>query len=344
MMKNATLILAALFLCLPLGLISSSYGADINDINALKKLYTRDKNIPFPADNPHTIEKENLGKMLFFDPRLSKSGLISCATCHNPALSWEDGMALGVGHEHKKLERATPSIINLAWDTFFFWDGRAQSLEEQALIPITSDREMATNLESMLNDLSMIAGYKKLFQAAFPEEENPITKKENMAKALATYERTLISNDAPFDKWIEGDETAISEKAKNGFILFNTKANCAACHSGWRFSDGSFHDIGINDEDIGRGKTLPDLVTMQHAFKTVGLRNITMRAPYMHNGSLATLEDVINHYDKGFVIRKSLSDEIKPLHLTPQEKSDLLLFLQTLTSNDDPITLPQLPR
>ncbi len=254
-------------------------------------------------------------------------------------------MGLGVGHGHKKLGRKSPTILNLAWDheaESYMWDGRKSSLEEQALGPIQAGVEMNMAMDKLLSNLEGIEGYTPMFEAAFPGEDAPLTP-ENIGKAIATYERTVVSGEAPFDAWVKGDEDAISASAKRGFVLFNTKANCAACHSGWRFSDGSFHDIGIDDEDIGRGAHLPNIVSMQHAFKTVGLRNIDRRGPYMHNGSAKTLMDVINHYDNGFVQRESLSDEIKELNLTDEEKEDLVSFLHTLTSQDDPVTLPTLP-
>ena len=164
-----------------------------------------------------------------------------------------------------------------------------------------------------------------------------------IAQALATFERTIVSNRAPFDRWIDGDDTAIDEQARQGFALFNGKANCAACHSGWRFTDDSFHDIGLKSADIGRGAFLPDLPVMQHAFKTPTLRNIATREPFMHDGSAATLRDVLAHYDTGFTERPSLSPEMRRLGLTAQETEALLAFLRTLTSTDDPIPVPALP-
>lgn len=308
----------------------------------LKAAYKRPKEVPFPVDNPYSDAKANLGKMLFFETRISRSGMVSCATCHNPAHGWTNGNPKGVGDFHQVLDRRDPVIPNLAWDDLFFWDGRAEGLEEQALNPIRAEKEMNMQLEEAVTRLKSIKGYEALFKAAFPEAQEPITS-ENIAKAIATFERTVISGEAPFDRWIEGNETAISEAAKQGFVLFNQKANCASCHSGWRFSDGSFHDIGMPDNDIGRGRFLP-LLNMQHAFKTMGLRNIADRASYMHDGSLKTLEEVIDHYDNGFVRRESLSDEIKPLGLTPEEKENLVEFLKTLTGKDAPVTIPELPR
>lgn len=307
----------------------------------MKEQYRRPSSIPFPKDNPYSEAKAKLGKTLFFETRISRSGVMSCATCHNPGFSWTDGNAKGTGDFHKTLPRKDPATLNLAWDDLFFWDGRAEGLEKQALMPIQSEGEMHMPLEQMVTKLRSIHEYNTLFSSAFPQEAEPVTA-GNVAKAIATFERTIVSEKAPFDRWINGDEKAVSSQAKQGFLLFNTKANCAACHSGWRFSDDSFHDIGINDDDIGRGKYL-SFTPMQHAFKTVGLRNIDRRGPYMHNGSLPTLMDVVNHYDHGFIKRASLADEVKPLNLTEAEKKDLVEFLHTLSSNDKPVTIPVMP-
>ena len=301
--------------------------------------YLRPDAIPFPEENLYSDAKAELGKMLFFDPRLSVSNLISCASCHNPSFAWEDGQALGAGDKMGVLGRHTPTILNLAWSEIFFWDGRADSLEEQALGPIEAAAEMAQPLDDLLEELNAIEGYRTAFESAFPGEG--ITR-DNIGKAIATFERTIVSNLAPFDLWVRGDGAAVSEAAKRGFVLFNTKARCASCHSGWNFTDDSFHDIGLTSDDLGRSVVL-EADVLKHAFKTPGLRNIVERAPYMHDGSLTTLAEVIDHYDSGFVRRDSLSDEMKPLELSGEEKADLVAFLETLSSRDDPMDLPVLP-
>ena len=196
-------------------------------------------------------------------------------------------------------------------------------------------------LDHLMQRLSGIPDYKPLFEAAFPREG--MTPK-TLAKAIATYERTVVSERAPFDAWIDGDEKAISEEAKRGFALFNGKAQCMTCHEGWNFTNDGFQDIGLPSKDVGRGEFAPGVIKMQHAFKTPGLREITRRAPFMHDGSLATLEQVIDHYDSGGVDRPSRSDLMRPLGLTAQEKSDLVAFLKTLTSNLTPTAAPVLPR
>jgi cytochrome c peroxidase len=309
--------------------------------DAVRASYRRPRTIPFPADNPYTLEKVVLGKKLYFDTRLSQGNLLACASCHSPAFGWGDGQPTGVGHLMKRLGRRSPTIINAAYGVIFMWDGRADSLEEQALGPIQADVEMAMPIDQLLIRLKAINEYVALFDAAFPGEG--ITPK-NIARAIATYERTVISGRAPFDAWIDGDERAISESAKRGFTLFNTKAQCNECHSGWNFTDDSFHDIGLASPDIGRGKFLTEVIKSQHAFKTPGLREITQRAPYMHNGSMKTLEQVIEHYDTAGIERPSRSELIKPLKLTAQEKSDLVAFLRTLNSDLSNTAVPVLPR
>lgn len=306
----------------------------------LKAKYLR-MAVPVPADNAMTKERVLLGKTLFFDPRLSASKFISCATCHNPGFGWEDGLPKGIGHGMKELGRHTPTILNSAFGDLMFWDGRAESLEAQALGPIQSSAEMNLPLTQAVERITSIPGYKPLFENAYPGE--PISEK-TISKAIATFERTIVSQDAAFDRWVKGDEAAISSAAKRGFELFNGKAHCAECHSGWNLSDSGFHDIGVADEDLGRGKLLK-IEAMQHAFKTPTLRNVTLRAPYMHNGSEPTLEAVIDFYNcGGRAQRPSLAPEIKPLVLDATEKKDIVQFLQSLTSSEPPVGIPILPR
>ncbi len=316
-------------------------GVSAVTLEKLKSAYQRPTVIPFPSDNHYTKDREALGRTLFFDPRLSGSNFISCATCHNPAFSWGDGLPKGIGHGMKTLGRRTPTILNLAWTELLFWDGRAEGLEGQALGPIQSPAEMNLSLEELVAKIGKIDGYRVFFQMAYPGEG--ITAK-TVAKAIATFERTVVSGVAPFDEWIAGNESAISPSARNGFVLFNGKAKCAACHQGWNLTDGGFHDIGLPSPDPGRGKLLPDLVGMQHAFKTPTLRNVDRRAPYMHDGSLATLREVIDFYATGGTARPSRSKDIKPLRLTESEKGDLVAFLKTLTAIDAPVAIPALPR
>ncbi|HTI68399.1 MAG TPA: cytochrome c peroxidase [Candidatus Limnocylindria bacterium] len=303
--------------------------------------YRRPASVPCPEDNRPSAARVDLGKRLFFDPRLSGPNSISCASCHNPAFSWGDGLPKGVGFGSKELGRRTPTILNVAFGELMFWDGRAASLEEQALGPIQSPGEMNQPLEGMVTKLQNIPGYQPLFEKAYPGE--PIAP-ATIAKAIATFERTVISEKAPFDDWVTGNESAISASAKRGFDLFNTKANCAACHTGWNFTDDGFHDIGLVSTDIGRGKHLPQVEAVQFAFKTPTLRNADRRAPYMHDGSEKSLEEVVDYYTRGGTTKRpSLAQEIKPFVLTSGEKDDLCNFIRTLTSNDQPVSIPTLP-
>ena len=336
------LILTAMPILTPASAMADGDALHDHNVVILKAAYKRPASIPFPEDNPFTQAKAKLGQILYFDPRLSRSNMQSCASCHNPSFAWGDGLPKGVGDHMHELRRRSPTILNAAWSEALMWDGRFESLEEQALGPIQADVEMNMPLDELIEKLSEIEGYPPLFAGAF-DGSLEITA-DKIAMALATYERTVISGEAPFDRWIKGQRRAISASAQRGFELFNNKARCAACHSGWRFTDDSFHDIGLPDDDIGRGAELPGIVKMQHAFKTPGLRNIDQRAPYMHDGSLVTLEEVIDHYDRGGFKRPSLSDDMKPLDLTKQEKKDLIAFMESLTSDDDPVTYIQLPR
>jgi cytochrome c peroxidase len=344
--RDRSWVSCALFLC---GLLSVPYsvaepdgaGPAGPDAHALLADFRRPAKTPVSKINPTTPEKVALGQMLFFDPRLSGSGAISCATCHNPALGWSDALPKGLGHMGGRLRRHTPTILNVAYGEPYFWDGRAATLEEQAKGPLTSAAEMNMPAEGAVNRIQSIPGYVTAFAYAFPGK--PVSL-DTIADAIAAYERTVVSSSAPFDKWVAGDETAISASAKRGFVLFNGKANCATCHSGWRMTDDGFHDIGISGTDRGRAEVSPGIVQLEYAFKTPTLRNITQRAPYMHDGSLATLSAVIDHYDKGFVSRPSLDPQMHQLALTPVEKADLLAFLDTLTSVDSPAVVPVLPQ
>ena len=319
--------------------ISTAAGDKIITLEALKERYERPDAIPFPNNNPYTEEKEKLGKKLFFDPRLSRSQIVSCATCHNPSLGWSDGLPKGVGHGMEPLERRSPPVLNLAWALSLMWDGRAHSLEQQALMPITAPQEMNMTMDDVVDRLRMVPGYRELFSEAFGETDSINAK--NIVAALATYERTLVSHKAPFDLWVEGDEDAISAEAKRGFVTFNTKARCSACHAGWRFTDDSFHNIGLETDDVGRGKfTPPSVAIMKYAFKTPSLRDLRMQGPYMHDGSMADLDEVLEHYVKGGRKSPNLSPEMRPVKLSKTEQSDLIAFLETLRG---PSVKPQLP-
>src|SRR5882672_3827570 len=206
-------------------------------MDAMKAQYRRPATIPFPKENPYTPERAALGKKLYFDTRLSVTSAQSCASCHSPGFGWGDGLAVGVGYGMAKLGRRSPTVVNAAWGGIFMWDGRLANLEEQALGPIQSPGEMNMPIEQLMERLGSIAEYGPLFAAAFPGAG---LKPETLAQAIATYERTAVSEQAPFDTWIEGNEQAISDEAKRGFVLFNTKAQCSSCHEGWNFTNDGF--------------------------------------------------------------------------------------------------------
>lgn len=297
--------------------------------------------LSIPPDNPLTAAKVELGKELFFDKRLSIDNTVSCATCHEPSKGWSNGKAVAQGVGGKSGSRSVPSLVNVPFQNFLLWDGGAGSLEEQALIPIQHVAEMAmpsvSEVESRLN---AIEGYRKQFMEVFGK---PATM-ENVCKALASFQRTLLSGNAPYDRFKAGDTGALSEEAVRGMKLFFHKAHCSACHSGPNFTDSNFHNTGVGmkskSPDVGREK-ISGLLGDRGSFKTPSLREIARTPPYMHDGSLRTLEEVIDHYDRGGVPNPQLDEEIYPLKLTPQEKRDLARFLREgLTSAAFPFTTP----
>jgi cytochrome c peroxidase len=298
---------------------------------------------PAPADNAPTRMRVMLGEKLFFDPRLSGSGFVSCASCHNPALGWGDGLPVAVGEGMKKLKRHTPTILNSAYNATQMWDGRFASLEEQALGPITSPDEMNMDMQVLLPKLRAIKGYAPLFEQAYPGEGvTPGT----IAKAIASYERTIVSGASPFDRWQKGDRKAMSAAAVRGFALFKGKANCIACHGGHNFTDDGFHNIGVTPlagfDDPGRFAKVP-VKLMKGAHKTPSLRDVARTAPYMHNGAYATLRDVVLMYDRGGDVKEGLDPNIQPLGLSVSEVDDLVAFLESLSGAPVTATIPQLP-
>jgi cytochrome c peroxidase len=323
-------------------LVATAHAATGVHVSAdLKAKFRRPESVPSPKSNPLTAEKIELGKSLFFDARISSTGTVSCSSCHSPDLDWTDGLKRGVGVTGVPLPRRTPTVLNAAWLTALMWDGRAATLEQQAALPITAEHEMGMTLDQVVERLKAIDGYASLFEAAYPGEG---IRTKTVLGALASFQRTLVSREAPFDKWINGDETAISDSAKRGFLLFNGAARCSKCHSGWRLTDDSFHDIGLESSDIGRGQFAPPSVTiMRHAFKTPSLRDLRLEGPYMHDGSMATLDEVIDHYEDGGKSRPSLSPEMKAVKLTSQERADLIAYLKTLKGPPLDIEAPRLP-
>jgi cytochrome c peroxidase len=305
-----------------------------DDLTALKASFRRPAQVPFPADNSFSERKRALGEALFHDKRLSVDGSLACASCHERSKGLADGKVAGRGVPGRPLKRHTPTLWNLAWSSPVFWDGRARSLEEQVAGPIESPDEMAQPMAALVARLAADPVTVRAFADAFPEA--PQVGASNLAKAIATYERTFVSPDTRFDRWIAGDERALAENEIAGFKLFTGKARCVNCHSGFAFTDYAFHDIGLPGDDRGRGAVLR-LDVAEHAFKTPGLREIGRSAPYMHDGSLATLDDVLRHYVSGIVDRPTLSkDLMRGITLSAAERADLIAFLGTLTSAEAP--------
>ena len=314
--------------------MQAAAAARADDLAALKASFRRPASVPFPADNPFSEAKRLLGEALFHDPRLSIDGSLACASCHQRGKGFADGKAQGRGVPGRALKRHTPSLWNLAWASAVFWDGRARTLEEQVAGPIESPDEMAQPMAALVARLAADPAMVRAFTQAFPE--SPQVNGANLAKAVATYERTFVSPETRFDRWIAGDEHALTPREVAGFTLFTGKAGCVKCHSGFAFTDYAFHDVGLPGEDRGRGAVLR-LAAAEHAFKTPGLREIARSAPYMHDGSLATLEDVLRHYAGGVLDRPTLSKDLpRGLKLSEAERADLIAFLGTLTGEGEP--------
>lgn len=284
-----------------------------------------------PPDNPMTPEKIELGRVLFFDKRLSKDNTIACASCHIPALAFTDAQPVSAGVRHQQGGRSAPAAINRAFSKAQFWDGRADTLEAQSIGPLVNPVEHGfDNYDEMIKKMNAIGGYKKLFKQVFG---TGITI-EGVGKAIATFQRTLLSGNSPADRYdMGGQENAISPSAARGLVLFREKARCTKCHSGFNFTDEKFHNLGIGWDtatpDLGRYLVTKDKEEIG-AFKTPTLREISRTAPYMHDGRFGTLDDVVEFYNKGGIKNPFQDNLIIPLNLTKEEKKDLVAFLRTL--------------
>lgn len=300
--------------------------------------WQRPDSIPFPAPNPASPARIDLGRSLFHDTRLSGGNSMSCASCHDPAKGFSDARPRAVGEGGQVGPMNTPTLWNLAWTDFLFWDGRAASLEQQALGPVANPIEMAQDLDRLPAELSADPALVAAFARAFPDD--PRISTGNIAKAIASFERTLVSPVTPFDRWVAGDEAAISAAAKRGFALFDGKAGCSNCHKGWAFTDGAFHDIGLKATGPGRGGVVAH-AQLANSWKTPTLRENARTAPYMHDGSIADLKGVLAHYIDGVVPRPTLSADIPArLDVSAGEQEDLLAFLATLNSDAPPVPAP----
>lgn len=298
--------------------------------------------VPTPLDNPQTDEKVRLGRMLYFDGRLSRDGSVSCATCHKPETGWANRSPTDTGIGGQVGGRNSGTIIDAAYMRFQFWDGRAGSLEAQAVGPIANPIEMGETLENVVRKLDAIPGYRSAFERVFG---TGVTA-DGIAKAIAAFERTIIAGPSPYDRHLAGDRHALSRSALRGLALFNGKGHCSACHSGPTFSDQGFHNLGIGTDaaqpDIGREQVTHDPAD-RGRFKTPGLRNVAETPPYLHDGSEPTLAAVVELYDRGGVPNPNLDPMMLPLALTDREKADLVAFLEALTGPVAPVTAPTLP-
>lgn len=294
-----------------------------------------------PKNNPITKSKVELGRLLYFDKRLSLDKTISCQTCHIPSKGWTDQSRVSTGIHGLKGTRNAPPVFNAAYNKEQFWDGRAKSLEEQAKGPIQNPVEMGFTLKGAENRIARIQGYRGYFKRAFGSSQVTINR---IVQAIASFERTVLSGNSAYDRFQAGNKKDLSASAKRGMNLFFGKANCDACHVGPDFSDFKYHNLGI-----GINSKKPDwgryLVTKKDGdrgrFKTPTLRGLLDTAPYMHDGSEKTLGEVIDLYNKGGIPNPHLDHEIHPLGLNPGEKKDLIAFLESLNGEPVKVKIPR---
>ncbi|WP_341220439.1 cytochrome-c peroxidase [Polaribacter atrinae] len=322
------------------------------DIGALPKLQ-------HPEYNPFSKEKSKLGKTLFFDPRLSVSGQIACASCHNPELAWTDNSTRSFGHDRQTGARNSMTILNAGFAHSLFWDGRASSLEDQARFPIGDPLEMNEKLNIAVDKIAKIEGYKPLFKAAFG---NDTISLKRIQYAIATFERTVNSYKTKFDKFVEGDSTKLNNQEVLGLHLFRTKARCINCHNTPYFSDNQFHNdgqtlFGTKDEDFGRYNVTKNMADIGK-IRTPTLREVARTGPWMHNGHFPSLLDVVQFYNLGnpAVVQKKYlgkgrdsliptnSPILKKLNLEKNEIEALIAFMETLSSSRGRTLIPNLPK
>lgn len=313
-------------------------GVTVHDIGPLPTA------VPTPSTNLGYAQKVALGKQLYFDGRLSKNGQVACAFCHNPFTGFADPRQTSIGVDGKVGGRQAPTVFNTGFNRVQFWDGRAGSLEEQAIGPIHNPIEMGETHEHVVAKLKKIKGYQDQFKAVFGTDVNL----QGIAEAIAAYERTVISSNSAFDKYVMGNQQAMDPAAVRGMTLFKGKARCILCHGGPNLTDNRFHNLGVPqvgplEEDLGRYN-----VTRQEsdkgAFKTPTLRSIAETAPYMHDGAFKTLEEVVDFLDQGGGANQHLSPLVKKLGLTAEEKADLVAFLKALSGEPQTFEMPKLPR
>lgn len=319
---------------------SSGGGADTEPFELSLPPNLDEDELKIPADNPLTKAKVELGKVLYFDKRLSSDDTISCASCHDPNKGYSNGDAFAKGVGGAVGGRAAPSIVNRVFSEAQFWDGRAATLEAQALGPIQAPVEMNMKLDDLVKKLAAIPGYPELFQKAFGS--SAVTS-DAIAKAIASFERTVTSGNAPWDRHLSGDATALTESQKRGLALFTEKAKCSTCHTGFNLTDEKYHNIGTTYErekpDVGRHEVSKEDKD-RGALKTPTLRDIELTGPYFSDGSAKTLEAVVDFYDKGGIKNPHLNENITKLNLTDQEKKDLVAIMKAFTGDTRVVSSP----
>jgi cytochrome c peroxidase len=287
--------------------------------------------IIWPTDNPYSAQKAYLGRLLYFDTRLSADGTVSCGTCHLPKLAFTDGLPFSAGIKGRTGARNAPSVLNRAYSLAQFWDGRALTLEDQVLGPLSNPVEMGNTHVAVVTTLKSISGYRSLFNRVFGSEDITV---DRVAKAIATFERTIQSGNAPYDRYKAGNKNAMTPQQIHGMDVFINKSKCDKCHEGINFTSNSYANLGIGMDkpkpDLGRYMVTKDPKDWG-AFKTPTLREVEHTAPYMHDGSLKTLEEVVDLYDKGGRPNKNLDERMKKLNLTAADKKDLVEFLKALS-------------
>lgn len=299
--------------------------------------------VEHPKENPATPEKVALGRQLFFDPRLSRDDSLSCSSCHDPAKGFADGRKVGKGFAGKDLSRNTPTVLNVGLARPLSWDGRAKTLEEQSLLPVTHAQEMNQDLGDLEKKLGPVPGYAAQFKAVFGTG----VKREGIALALAAYQRTLVSRNSPFDRYLAGDKKDLSDEATRGLELFRGSAGCVQCHNGPLLSDGKFYRLGVGGkDDLGRAAVTGNKED-RYKFRTPSLRDVARTGPYMHDGSLATLFDVVQYYYRNAPAtgHDGLPLDIQVLSGNSfTEVADLVAFLESLTGEPPKETKPELPK
>jgi len=316
--------IASLVSVVVIAVLAQSTTASAADFKLRLPLGLQEQAAYIPDDNPLTPEKIALGKQFFWDKRWSRNGTIACVSCHEPAHGWADPRQVSLRFDGKPTPRHSPTLVNRLFSDTQQWAGTRTSLEDQALKASDQSPEL------LVKNLGAIPEYQAAFRQVFGTELNP----EGVAKAIAAYERTILSGNSPYDRFRAGDGSALPAAARRGLALFEGKARCVTCHAGFNFTDESYHNIGV-----GMDRTTPDLgrhtVTKREehkgAFKTPTLRDVAARPPYMHDGSERSLADVIAFYNRGGTPNPWLSGEMRPLGLTDQEQADLVAFLGALT-------------